>query len=164
MRGQQRCHRDGSRPGSVSPVADPLRRVGDMKPLLSRFPRGGRRRPAPTRHRWCASGAAGVKDGTHRAASGEVLSPAVIEQAITKVPVGLKPSARRRKLEVAAKREIGHWRSNSARRGDGEQGRRLGPRAPPAAAGEEPAPRGAPERGPAPRATSLSRKPPPVRY
>jgi len=83
-----------------------------MKPLLSRFPRGGRRRPAPTRPRWCAPGAAGVKDGTHRAASGEVLSPAVIEQAITKVLVGLKPSARRRKLEVAAKREIGH--SNSA--------------------------------------------------
>jgi hypothetical protein len=44
-------------------------RVGDIKPLLSRFPSqslppkggaGGRRRPGPTRPGWCASGTGGV--------------------------------------------------------------------------------------------------------
>ena len=45
--------------------------VGDIKPFSVVSPRaaGGRRRPGPTRPRWCAAGAGGVKDGTHRAAS-----------------------------------------------------------------------------------------------
>jgi transposase len=48
--------------------------TGDFlsKALSQSFPQGGaggRRRPGPTRPRWCAWGTGGVKDGTHLAAS-----------------------------------------------------------------------------------------------